>query len=501
MIRRLFAVLAILAGISGIAAAQEYRYVHTIFPASVKTSGVVYGSAPFLNSPYINEASTTVLNLVMDIYRPQGDTATLRPAIIFAHPGGFVTGNRTVDDMTAFCDTFARKGYVTATIDYRQGLEVLDNADLHYIRGAYRGIQDGRTAVRFLRANAAAYGIDPSRIYFDGSSAGAFIGLNSVYMDPNELPAEVGPVSYTAFATSYTGPDLGPPDTGANLSFSGTADGVMSCWGGVGDTLTLGANNPTPLFLIHGTADQTVPFTVGPPFGYAALADVYGSYPISRRLSHLGMPARDTYFVSGKDHEFYGTTNGMWSNGTGGNEYWDTVVRKATSFFWQLHKPAAAFGFETNGFSVQFTDQTPGATGWSWDFNDGTLSALQHPEHTYAAAGTYRVRLYVRNAIQSWDTVSSSVTVPSSTGIGSAGAAGFTLSPVPAHGSVTLSFTNGIPASVKIILYDITGRQQPVRTTPTSGGFVIDLSGFAKGIYFFRIDTGMERITRKLLVE
>ena len=134
---RILLSLSFLLAVSVTLSAQDYRYVQTLFPGSVKTPGIIYGTAPFLNSPYLNEAGTTVQNLVMDLYRPQNDTFQARPAIIFAHSGGFITGNRTADDMVAFCDTFARKGYVTASIDYRQGLEVLDNPDLHYDRAAY----------------------------------------------------------------------------------------------------------------------------------------------------------------------------------------------------------------------------------------------------------------------------------------------------------------------------------------------------------------------------
>lgn len=233
------------------ASAQDYRYVETIFPASVITSNVVYGSAPFLNAPYVDESSTTTQNLVMDIFQPQGDVLNNRPAIIFAHGGGFLTGSRNVDDMVAFCDTFARKGYVTVTIDYRQGVEVIDNSNLHYTRAAYRGLQDGRTAVRFLRANAATYGIDPDKIYFGGNSAGSFIGLNSIYLDADEIPDYAGATSYTnpiyPFNT-INAPDLGALDIGTNLNFNGEPDAVMACWGGVGDTLTIEPVNNQAVF-------------------------------------------------------------------------------------------------------------------------------------------------------------------------------------------------------------------------------------------------------------
>ena len=48
--------------------AQDYRYVHTIFPSSTKIADVIYGNADFINFPYLNENSTTADDLVMDIY-------------------------------------------------------------------------------------------------------------------------------------------------------------------------------------------------------------------------------------------------------------------------------------------------------------------------------------------------------------------------------------------------------------------------------------------------
>ena len=65
---------------------QDYRYTQNLFSSSTTIPNVVYGSAPFIQGPlYTMEESTTTKNLVMDIFKPTGDTFALRPAIIMAH--------------------------------------------------------------------------------------------------------------------------------------------------------------------------------------------------------------------------------------------------------------------------------------------------------------------------------------------------------------------------------------------------------------------------------
>ena len=75
--------------------------------------------------------------------------------------------------------------------------------------------------------------------------------------------------------------------------------------------------------------------------------------------------------------------------------------------------PVAAFTFLVNGMDVAFDDASTGApTSWFWNFGDGSSgSTLQNPTHTYAASGTYLVRLTVSNLAGS-DTLTQSVTIP-----------------------------------------------------------------------------------------
>lgn len=477
--------------------AQTYRYTGTIFSSSNISTGIVYATGESLNTPYVDESNTTSTDLQMDIYEPAGDTMTNRPAIIFAHGGGFLNGSRQVDDMQAFCDTFARKGYVTATIDYRQGVQVYSNGDLHYKRAAYRGLQDGRAAVRFLRANAAAYGIDPTKIYWGGNSAGSFIGLNAIYMDSNELPPEISATTYTENYSTYNAPDLGALDIGSNLSENGEPDAVMACWGGVGDTLTLESQNDQNVFLIHGTADLIVPFNSGTPFQLSGVSPVYGSNSINTRLNNIGIPAQKTYFVPGEDHEFYGVNNGNWENGTSGNDYWDTVVVKATDFYHKQFKPYADFTSVINNLNVDFTDVSTNAVSWFWDFGDSDTSSQQNPNHTYPSGGTYNVTLYVENTQANWDTVIKTVDL-TSVNIANHENNEFSVYPNPAKDK--LYFENGSNTIDRIEISDLSGRRI-IENTYTNIPEYIDIDMLRKGIYIVRVFSDNQVFESKFVKE
>jgi len=479
---------------SSIIFSQDYRYTNTLFPTVIKTSDVVYGSAPFINTiTSFNESSTTNGDLVMDIYTPEGDTEMSRPAIIFAHAGGFINGNRNHDDIVDFCTFLAKKGYVTATIDYRKGMFLADeNVPLHGARAVYRGLQDGRSSVRFLRANASTYGIDPNKVYFAGSSAGAFIALHAIYMNDTEKPTEANASSYTSLFIPYSAPDLGSVDIGGNLAFEGKPDAVISLWGAIQSPDLITVTDTTPLFMAHGIVDGTVPYDIGHPFGYPALPVVSGSKKVNDKLDVLGFTNKCTYFVDGEDHEFYGASNGTWL--TSPNTYWDEIFDRSVDFLWKQHKPDVDFTDSSSGLSVDFVDNSTGAVSWLWDFGDGNTSTLQSPTHVYATSGTYDVKLYIENNIKSWDEVTKSLTyAPLS--IADESKLDFKVYPNPVNDLININSKSPINT---VEIYSVLGKQL---LSISENMDRIDISHLNKGIYFIKVysnnNVGIKRVVKE----
>ena len=99
----------------------------------------------------------------LDLFRPAGEFDDLRPALVFVHGGGWVRGDKRKVLFLEQAIDFARRGYVCITVNYR-----LDASKLPCIK-------DVKCAVRWLRAHADDYQIDPNRIGAYGNSAGAHL--------------------------------------------------------------------------------------------------------------------------------------------------------------------------------------------------------------------------------------------------------------------------------------------------------------------------------------
>jgi acetyl esterase/lipase len=159
------------------------RYRDPIFTSVTVTRGVTYGTA-------VNLSNQTV-TLLLDVYQPTGDTHPTRPAIVWVHGGSFCCGSRTSPEIVDQATTFAKAGYLNVSIDYRLESPGCSGTLSNCGAAIRQATEDAQTAVRFLKANAASYGIDPTRIAIAGSSAGGITALNVGYSSSEQPDASV----------------------------------------------------------------------------------------------------------------------------------------------------------------------------------------------------------------------------------------------------------------------------------------------------------------------
>ncbi len=119
-------------------------------------------------------------NLLTDIFVPKEKPGP-HPTIVVVHGGGWLHGDKT--KFRALALNLASQGFVVSAIEYRLGEEAQFPA----------GIHDCNASVRFLRANAKKYKIDPKRIGAVGGSAGGhLVGLMASGWKNKELQGEGG---------------------------------------------------------------------------------------------------------------------------------------------------------------------------------------------------------------------------------------------------------------------------------------------------------------------
>jgi predicted esterase len=142
------------------------------------------------------------------------------------HGGSFAFGDKSSPELVDEATTFSRKGYFNVSISYRlepPGCSAGGPTVLCVV-AIQEAMEDAQTAVRFLRTNAATYGIDTTRIAIGGTSAGAITALNVGFGSSED------PTAAVAGAVSLSGARLiGTISAGdaPSLLFHGTSDFVV----------------------------------------------------------------------------------------------------------------------------------------------------------------------------------------------------------------------------------------------------------------------------------
>ncbi|HNK29470.1 MAG TPA: alpha/beta hydrolase fold domain-containing protein [Ferruginibacter sp.] len=251
------------------------RYKLPVFSTVTKTT-VKYCTAP-------SYFSNQTVDLHVDIYQPAGDTISMRPALVLAHGGSFIFGNKS--DMQQVCEVFAAKGYVALSIQYRLYPVIpLGYPDSTAIMdAAMKAVSDMKAAVRFLRQDAAGantFRIDPNHIFIGGYSAGAVTALHAGYLDNNDnIPG------FIQSRINANGGLEGNSGDAANHAFSSASGAVVNMSGGLYRREWIGPQS-LPLVSIHGTADDVVNYNSGLA---ADIAYLEGSHLLHARAEEVGV--------------------------------------------------------------------------------------------------------------------------------------------------------------------------------------------------------------------
>jgi alpha-L-fucosidase 2 len=189
------------------------------------------------------------LRLGLDASIPKG--AGSRPAVIVVHGGGWVRGDRRIE-VEPILQPLSDAGLAWFSISYRLMGDVTQFGN---------AVADVEAAIRFVKAHATEYGIDSDRIALVGESAGGQLAAMAALAGPPDIAVK-------AVVAIYTPTDLVALATNSKALPQWIRENVRGTpWEGLIlarlkqlSPIEYVRRDMPPFLLIHGTADQLVPF-------------------------------------------------------------------------------------------------------------------------------------------------------------------------------------------------------------------------------------------------
>jgi acetyl esterase/lipase len=223
-------------------------------------------------------AKNPELEMELDLFLPKARSGQSLPCIVCIHGGGWRVHRRAwFNGHAAF---FATQGFAAVSIDYRM---------FPAIESMVACIEDCKAAVRWIRAHAETYGIDPERIGAVGGSAGAHLcAMLATTAGVKALEGSGGHQDQSSViqaAVGYCTPVFNPEkaDAGSRGWLTPEVAGLISPYVNVD-------RDSAPILLIHGNADKTVP--------------IENSRDLHAKYQSMGAYA-ELMVLEGKPHVFY----------------------------------------------------------------------------------------------------------------------------------------------------------------------------------------------------
>ncbi len=199
------------------------------------------------------------LQLKLDMLTPKQPPKSPLPAVVFIHGGGW-TGGDKLDGIMNLVPFVASGNYVGVTLNYRLSQEAIWPAQIY----------DCKAAIRWLRANADKYHINPDRIGVWGVSAGGhLVNMLGTTAGVPELEGDVGSQGQSSRVACVVD-FCGPTDLQNIQPEEKSVEGLLSkLLGGTPAERPAAAKSASPLafvnkdcppfLIVHGTADRLVP--------------------------------------------------------------------------------------------------------------------------------------------------------------------------------------------------------------------------------------------------
>lgn len=220
--------------------------------------------------------------LLLDVYQPKNDTTPERAAIIWVHGGGFFYGNK--ERMQLYAKKFAQKGFVSVSINYQLGEKDLGDPNGISVPSLIKkpiviqAQHDAQTAVRWLKAHAKDYHINPDLIFIGGESAGGIVAILVGYNSENAPQREYS-------------------------EYSPRVAGVVSI-SGISDPKYISGEDP-PLIMFHGENDPIIRFSDVKEF-----QNTLEKFPIAHEFHNY--PEAGHLLESSLDDIFSQTSRFLW---------------------------------------------------------------------------------------------------------------------------------------------------------------------------------------------